>query len=954
MARRPRRGRKGARFRRAVLAGVALLLIALGAVMLLPRLVSHERGRAVLEAVASSVLGRPVLIAGPIQLGLLPQPTLRASGVTVLSAGNGLKLSSSGIEASLAPLPLLYGRIIARRLLLHHPLLYVPWPLPKALRTAPPLIQSFSTRIEDGTLLLGKVRLRHLTADIARATDGRGLILMASGEAGGTWHLSGRIGPRRADGSKSLALRLDGPGTLGLGFSGEAEPGGRFAGHLVIETASAALVAGGPSGSVKLEAEVTATPQAIAASRLSLAFSREALRGAGKLSLGAVPALTLELSATRLAFARFPLALPSSLPLGLKLDLKLDRLAFASGALDEVHAGLSIKGRTLLIEDASALLPGGGRLALSGSFVPGRGFDGSFVLNAPDAGAELAALIAAAGLKAPRLPAGHTLTLAGDATATSGSLALEHIAGTLDGASLSGTIGLTRGGSPAWTAALRLNSLDLTRWRASLDPARWAKEPAGELALALAKLSWRGHVLRRVHLDLGLGAGKLAIRRFNARYRALALIGSATFDAKGRIAQAELAATGDNATALAPLSGLGSALPFSFWKQPIVLQLAASGSAKALKADITLRLGQLSVTLAPLFDLENDTWQGPVTLRHPNAGRLLDRFGLVPVSALVGQGSFSLVASARAGPRALDLSRFSLIAGCLHAEGSLSTLYRERGGRVSLAGQISTDDLPLPASGPSLLAIIKALKPWRASLELAARQVTLGGREEARDMVAVLALGRRIATIDLLRAEVAGGLASGRAELDWREQVPKLSLSGAVTGVSLPGLIFGPVDVAGGAADITADVTAAGYTLAAMRASLTGALDLDLSGGVLRGVDLAGLDRALRTGVSTSVLAATLGGGSTPLSALSLRAQAVAGTLHVLDSWMEAQAGRGRIEGSIGLEPPALAVVLRFTPTVPDPPTISLQLTGDPLAPTRTPGLAAALAWRWQRKEVSP
>jgi uncharacterized protein involved in outer membrane biogenesis len=72
---------RAARF---VLGGLAgLLILILGAAWLLPSVLDWNRYRTSFEALASSALGQPVAIEGPITLTLLPHPVLTASRVSV-------------------------------------------------------------------------------------------------------------------------------------------------------------------------------------------------------------------------------------------------------------------------------------------------------------------------------------------------------------------------------------------------------------------------------------------------------------------------------------------------------------------------------------------------------------------------------------------------------------------------------------------------------------------------------------------------------------------------------------------------------------------------------------------------------------------------------------------------------------------------------------------------------
>ncbi len=112
----------------------ALIALALLAAWQVPGRLDWNRYRGTIESLASVTLGRPVTIAGPITLSLLPETELTAADVVVAGGTSGEArgapaLTVKALRLRVAPLPLLAGRVDARELALSGPDLSVDWPL---------------------------------------------------------------------------------------------------------------------------------------------------------------------------------------------------------------------------------------------------------------------------------------------------------------------------------------------------------------------------------------------------------------------------------------------------------------------------------------------------------------------------------------------------------------------------------------------------------------------------------------------------------------------------------------------------------------------------------------------------------------------------------------------------------------------------------------------------------
>jgi AsmA protein len=103
--------------------GVVVVLL-VGAVFILPSLVPAEVYRAQIETRATEALGRPITIAGPVKVSVLPSLQARAGDVTIANADGFQADSFARVEelgARLALFPLLARRVEIREFVLTRP-----------------------------------------------------------------------------------------------------------------------------------------------------------------------------------------------------------------------------------------------------------------------------------------------------------------------------------------------------------------------------------------------------------------------------------------------------------------------------------------------------------------------------------------------------------------------------------------------------------------------------------------------------------------------------------------------------------------------------------------------------------------------------------------------------------------------------------------------------------------
>jgi uncharacterized protein involved in outer membrane biogenesis len=112
--------------RKVLILGVALLILATGALFLAPRFIDPGWYRDAITVELRRLTGREIASAGPLVLTLLPNPGLIAEDVRLANpAGTALPdmLRAKRIDARLALLPLLTGKLVLRSLTLIDPIL---------------------------------------------------------------------------------------------------------------------------------------------------------------------------------------------------------------------------------------------------------------------------------------------------------------------------------------------------------------------------------------------------------------------------------------------------------------------------------------------------------------------------------------------------------------------------------------------------------------------------------------------------------------------------------------------------------------------------------------------------------------------------------------------------------------------------------------------------------------
>jgi hypothetical protein len=961
---------------RAALATLAavVLLAGLGA-WLLPGVLDWNRFRPEIERLASAALNRPVQIGGAITLDLLPEPALKAEDLRVADAGDGVTLTAREMRLHVALGPLLAGRLHPRSMVLLGPALGVPWPLPPgALQSRPAWLRSARAQIVDGALRVGGLALTGVDAQFA--TDPNTGTLTAAGSAalgGHVWRFTARLTQPGRDGAAGLDATLDGQDALqdtGGRFSGTVGADGALAGQVTGRGRDLAQLVPAPAETWQASGSLSASGGLLVADDLALELGGSPARGVVALRVGDGARLDLALATSRLdldGWLRVLVSAPAT-PLPTGIDLSAEAATLAGGTLRRLRGGFDLTGsgsaRAMTVRDVSALLPGDAALTLAGT-VSGQGdglrFKGDGRLDAPDlrVTSVWASAAAAPGI-ADALPAGalRTASFSGAVAVQPGQVVLSDLRGTLDGAGVQGGVSLTLGAQPALAANLTLDALQLDAWLPRPDAvataypwpgvaARFAHLDA-DLALHARSAAWAGLALDAVDVAARFDRHGVQVRRLALSGAGVQMSLSGSVGEGGQVTDGKLDVTAKDAAALRAVRP-----DWEGWRLlrgPGEIHAEAAGPPDAIKLRLSASLGDLRAEAQPVVNARSGGWTGPVSLRHPGAPRLLGQLGWLGAAAWIGEGSFSLDAQAAFGSDGGSLHDVTLTAGALRAGGALD--FQRGTGPTRVTGAVTAGALPLPHLSPSSLDPLPlgALRGLDVAVELQARQALWDLDPVMTDLGATITVRDGALRLAAVRTKLAGGAVEGRAVLDAGQDPPRLAVQGRATAVAISGPLTGAsLDVAGGAVDASVDLTARGYSPAALLSTLSGDAHAALRDGAVTGFDLGAAGLALGDPDAVRrerAVRDALQGGATAFSTLDLAAGLRDGVATLVTAHLAGPDGIADAAGTLDL--PGGLLDLRLALRAAEPagaPALAVSLDGPAAAPERTADLAALLRW---------
>ena len=996
----------------AALVALGVLAVLIAGIWLVPGWLDWSRYRAGIAALASERLGRTVRIGGDVTLHLLPQPILTASDVTIGSgeddrAGIGLHAQALRLRVGLGAL--LAGNVDARELTLQGAELDLPWPPANgALALRPPSwVTGLEARIEDGRLRVGDLVLRGIGATISTDPDTGTLSIAGTGQTGANgdardWTFTARLARPGPDGTAGLDMSLDGQGRLrdtGGTFSGTIGADGELQGRVAGRGPNLSALMPAPALPWRGDGRLSASGGLAVADELALEIGDSPARGAVALRVSPAARLDLAIAAGRLdldawlpaLLARDSSALRAGVPTG--IDLSAEAATLAGGTVRRLRAGLDLEAGAMRLRDVSAMLPGEALVALSGAFTggspaivgSGARFEGSVRAAVPDLRATLAWLARGTDLLGPRgtkpadgLPAWlpenvlRAADLTARVTAHAGGFGVTNLAGRLDGSVIGGDVAMRLPGNglpPKVEGGLTLDRLVLDTWLPVPDRAALPGFPAvrqagadwlarlrryeSELRLQVKQAEWGGSALGAVTVELQTDAGRVFLRRLEAQPFGMQLSASGQVVAEAghdsRLVDGRAELSGGDMAALAPFV---SALPGG-WPAlaPLVrssgrVLVQAAGPAEAITGRVLLEASDLRAELRPTIDTISGRWTGSLMVHHPGAPRLLEAFGMQGPAAWLGDGSLSLVGQLAGAPGRLELDGATLAAGALRVSGRLGVAGRR------LTGLLSAESLPLPLVYPRSPEpwSLSWMRGWQASVRLDAAQVLAGLSPVAEDAAATVVLENDVLHVVGLTGRALGGTVTGSISLDAGADPPRLGLRGAAAGLALDGLFGGPLDIVSGQATGSFDVSAEGFSPAAILATLSGTGTAQVRNGVLAGLDLAAANAAMVPvdGGVTGRIATALTGGTTPFSAIDAGFTLTRG-LAAIEGTLTSPAGAAGFRGSYDLRGEGLDVRADVRLATEGAPVLGLRISGTGHDVVRTPELVGLARWLAER-----
>jgi len=944
--------------RRARLWLLALLVILAAGVTALwvaPRMLDWNRHRATIEALASATLGRPVRIEGKISLQVLPEPALTADAVRVADAGDGVSIAARQLLLRVALGPLLTGRLNPRDLELLAPRIAIPWPPVRDARAVQPpdWLTELNARITDGRVTIGEAEFTQVNATLA--TRG-GLVLDGNAAwRGKPLRFTTTLSRAGFDGVAALEARAE---LLGASFTytGALAADGSLEGRFAATGEDIARLIPAPPAPFRAQGRLTGGGGLLAADELEIDVGGARAQGAVALRVAPTPRLDIALAAGRIDLAAWARALfgedAPALPTG--LDLSAEATELAGGQLRRVRLTLDLGPDGTTVREASAILPGDAALRLSGR-VPRSAqprFEGNGTLEAGSLRTTLAWL----GWTPEWLPARalrHT-QFAARITADMDGVALAGIDGQIDDNAVTGNASIRIGTRPTAELGLNFDRLALDPWIARLpDPRTVAGATALTLHLAAKEVEVAGITLQDGALDAGIDGPRIQLRRLEAGYGGGRVAISGALGEDGRISDGLLDLSlpeADSLTALLPPDVRGRT--GNMLRGPLAVRMQASGPRDAIAARLTAQLADLRIEAQPGIDLTASRVTGPLTLRHPGAPRLLERFGVGDAPAWLGDGSLALIAQIAATPRQIATENFDLTAGMLRARGALVL---DLGDRPKLGGRVTAETLPLPfpyPRDPAPLPLAR-LGDIDADVALTADHVLAGLSEILTQLDTHVRLQGGVLQLAPTTARLAEGTLSGQLILDATAQPPTLKSTGSVTDAVISGaMVEDAPDLSAGKVTAEWDVTAAGFSTLAALSSLSGKAQVTVRDGMLAAFGLHDLRAALalpdRTTAETAV-AAALTDGTTPFGRLSATVRLGSGLAAIDDGVIAADDGEIRVSGSIDLGRGRSDLGFTIRPNLPGAPAIGLTLSGAPGEMRRETDLAAALRWLAER-----
>lgn len=930
---------------------VLLLLAVIAGLLALPAFVAAPAHRATIEDFASRLTGRTVHISGKLSLSYLPLPDITATGITITGPDHEV-ITARALSLDLSPTALLRGQFAVSTLRLDSPVISFPWPVPGGINAIapPPWLAALHARISNGQVHLGALDFTDVTADLFTGAGGRVRMAGAGQLDQRPVTLDFTIGQTASIGGTPLSAHINFDG-IQAALDGTLDANSELDGNLAVQM----------QNNVTGTLQIQLTGTGISAS--SLTFTQGAARLSGRARLNFKPLrLTASLVGQGLDLGQIPplAALPPpNLPIQAKLDLadlKISGRTITSmkGVFTAGPEGDALTDLNLGMDNAASLR---GNILLARN----NALSGQLSLVVPNAKSFLA------GLGLPAETDWDSLILHARLQGTRTMPHLADISGLLGHDHVTGDVFVS-----AHHAAFRLNfdHLALLPLAHILQQIVPETLPAshftadGELTATQATA---GSVrLSNLLIDSSLDNG-LIIRRATANIYGGMAGGSMVLNSQFMPVSAHVFVTIPNAmplaTALLPHAGSARA----FFNQPLSLIAAAAGSPNALSLATVVKLGNLTFTATPLIDLSNQSAQGAVSVREPDAIDAFKRLGLIngcsrmrplpgypfqavtqpcvagandPGLAFPGPGSLSLRAYFTAAPDHYSLTSFVANAGLLNGAGWLALQNNQLTGRID-AGTLVLPAVPTQAQVPDKL-------PVSGQIALTATRIIYAGDDQFGPLTATLKLAPDAISLSAIKAGIGNGIVSGSLDLTLPPAaMPVVTAKLVATNVDASALNLKqpfPLRLTAGQINATATLTATGYTAKTWAATLAGDATLTAEKGDLAGISLPNIVTALKA-AAASKTSIWLTQGDTPFTTLAVQVRILQGNCTLTQASLTSPTGTLTAVGGIDLFDQSLALGVTAQPAVQPPLTLATRLIGSWVQPGQTTDTSAAFTW---------
>lgn len=908
------------------LAPAALALIAVGTLLALPGFVAAQNHRPAMEHFASSLTGRQVSIAGRLSLTILPGPELTATQITIAGPDDEL-ITARALKLDIAIPALFRGELAAQTLYLDSPHIAFPWPLPGGPKAiAPPAwLAALHAHLNNASISIGAVQFSHVNADLFTSPGG-GVSIAGDGMLDGVGiGVTAALGPIALDGAAPLTVEAT-AGPASGNFNGSLSGQSGASGQLNL------TLPGGVSGT----ASIAADGETVALADIALGQGHTSVSGTATLNLSS-PILTANLIGQNLNFdllkSEFAQDTPNVWPLTLPVNLTLD--ASNITIRGQVFPALAVTYGSgpagIKISSLNLTLPGGGAFTGAGGLDGSGALSGQLSLAIPDT----TALLAAYQLPAlQNWPAAHlTATLNG----TPALPRLRNLAGTLGQDHVSGSLILDQDQLAGQLAFDHLALAPLAAWL-SQRPGSGLK---ADMEITAERADAGPVKFTNLALDGALD-GTLNIRRISANLYGGLAAGSFTLDSAGRITDAQGFIDIPSAAPLLPMIPSGFAPPADVLAPRLSVLFVARGPAQALSVSAVARLGDFNITASPIINLTQRSATGALTLQHPEAILVARLFGIDHGLAWPGAGSASLRASFTASATTYGLNDFVLSFGATNASG------RVLAQNSTVSGEIQADTLAVPLV-PASLALPTSLD-LQGTLKLSINQLLYAGKPLLGISAGSLNWTPGGVSLDIAKAMYGTGSFSGSLGMALNPRAApaftaKILAQGIdASSIALP--ISFPYPITTGILNATASLTASGYGLKSVVATLGGTATLTASNGVLRGFNLQGFGNAVGGPNAVDALYHALISGSTDFTTLNLAATFAQGNCSLDHASLDGPAGHVSGTGGIDLYDNAQALHLVFTPANVNPAvSANLLVLGTWAQPRHIAHMKQALDW---------